>query len=830
MKWFCAVAITLFGVGFITASELPHYCPGAEGSLGDGLVAYYPFEGNANDASGNGNHGVENGDPAYVGGVCGEAISLDGADDHVDMGLPTQLRITGALTASGWIMANPEQGPHPTIVSRYGRDVHNNRCWRLSLDDGKPHTCVSENGNSEVCLHGSTAVSTNVWHHIAMVYEPSQSLRLYLDGFLAAQNTSSVPGALNDPEAVCVYVGAFWWYGEAPGAVFNGNIDEVRIYDRALPACEIRNLACAPEPPCTPNFQGVGDLDGGIFKSLATGVSADGSVVIGQSSSASGTEAFRWTVCGDIEGLGDLAGGPFLSVANGASANGCVVVGYSDSDVGPEYEAFHWTQGSAMHGLGDLPEGSFYSEGRAVSADGSVVVGFGHSADGMEAFIWKDLNGNGQVDVGEEMQGLGDLPGGDHYSWATGVSSDGTVVAGRAYSASGHEAFIWKDLDADGQVDTGEHMQPLGDLAGGEFYSVAHDISADGLVVVGSSQSHSGLEAFRWTAVEGMVGLGDLPGGTFYSLAYGTSSDGSVIVGWGNSSGERAFIWDQYHGMRDLKDALESYGVDLSGWTLSRAYGISDDAVTIVGYGINPQGNTEGWIATICDTAPVNHAPVADAAGPYIAQATSWDGAFIQLDGTPSSDPDGDTLTYQWDLDLLVDSGNDGNPRNDVDATGDIVTQLFPVGQTEIALVVVDQGGLSSDPDITTVTVSVIQAEIDIKPGSYPNSINMGSCGVVPVAFLTSPDFDAATIEPATVTLRGEDFADGLVKVRGKKDAPVPMSDVVDVDGDGDLDLVVHLDTEKLAEYEIEAICELGALTYDGYVVSGSDTIQIVPE
>jgi hypothetical protein len=56
------------------------------------------------------------------------------------------------------------------------------------------------------------------------------------------------------------------------------------------------------------------------------------------------------------------------------------------------------------------------------------------------------------------------------------------------------------------------------------------------------------------------------------------------------------------------------------------------------------------------------------------------------------------------------------------------------------------------------------------------------------------------------------------------------MANLEDVDADGDLDLVVHLETEKLAEQELEAICEIGALTYDGYVVSGSDTIQIVPE
>ena len=225
-----------------------------------------------------------------------------------------------------------------------------------------------------------------------------------------------------------------------------------------------------------------------------------------------------------------------------------------------------------------------------------------------------------------------------------------------------------------------------------------------------------------------------------------------------------------------------------------------------------------------------NQPPVANAGGPYVEQATSWNGAYVDLDGTASSDPDWDPLAYEWDLDLSWDSDGDGDPTNDVDETEPTSTWSFPIGQTEISLVVIDDQGLKSEPDVTSVTVSVIDVSIDIKPGSFPNSINMGSNGVVPVAFLTDPDFDASTIDPATVTLRGEDFTDGLVKLRGKKDAPVPMSNLEDIDGDGDLDLIVHLVTEKLAEYELEAMCELGALTYNGYVVSGSDVIHVVPE
>ena len=52
--------------------------------------------------------------------------------------------------------------------------------------------------------------------------------------------------------------------------------------------------------------------------------------------------------------------------------------------------------------------------------------------------------------------------------------------------------------------------------------------------------------------------------------------------------------------MRDFKELLESeWGLDLTGWLLTHPLGISDDGRTIVGYGTNPAGQTEGWVATI---------------------------------------------------------------------------------------------------------------------------------------------------------------------------------------------------------------------------------------
>ncbi len=107
------------------------------------------------------------------------------------------------------------------------------------------------------------------------------------------------------------------------------------------------------------DFTPLGDLPGGGVLSVATGVNSDGLVVVGQSASASGNEAFRWTQVDSMVGLGDLAGGVFSSSANGVNSDGSVVVGRGISASGSE--AFRWTQVGGMVGLGDLPGGVFFS-------------------------------------------------------------------------------------------------------------------------------------------------------------------------------------------------------------------------------------------------------------------------------------------------------------------------------------------------------------------------------------------------------------------------------------------------------------------------------------
>ncbi|MAT68012.1 MAG: HAF repeat/PEP-CTERM domain-containing protein [Planctomycetaceae bacterium] len=336
------------------------------------------------------------------------------------------------------------------------------------------------------------------------------------------------------------------------------------------------------------SFTPLGDLPGGLSASYAYSVSADGLTVVGQSQSDNGSEAFVWTADGGMIGLGDLPGGEFLSLASGISADGSTVVGASVSSEGQQ--AFRWTAASGMIGLGDLPGGNFNSEANGVSADGLTVVGQSQSANGYEAFAWTAAGG---------MAGLGQLPGNaGFYSVANAASADGLTIAGYSNSMNDeYEAFAWT---------AGSGMVGLGDLPGeasGLFSfvgSYAYGVSADGLTIVGRGFSDSGYEAFAWTADGGMTGLGDLPGGGFSSEARAVSADGTIVVGTGNTpSDNEAFIWSADGGMRSVAVELAKGGVDLAGWRLISAYDVSADGRTIVGYGTNPSGNYEAWIATL---------------------------------------------------------------------------------------------------------------------------------------------------------------------------------------------------------------------------------------
>ncbi len=163
------------------------------------------------------------------------------------------------------------------------------------------------------------------------------------------------------------------------------------------------------------------------------------------------------------------------------------------------------------------------------------------------------------------FQGVGDLPGGDFYSYPQDVSGDGSTVVGYSIVASSQaHAFRWSD----GQ------MIDLGDLQSGTTSSRAHAVSFDGSVIVGNSDRSGGYDGFRWEG--GVMTRLEVPAGCWQTGANGVSADGRVIVG----SSRRSGYWDEP--MRWEDGSWEWIG-DLQSGAVSLATDVSADGFVAVG-------------------------------------------------------------------------------------------------------------------------------------------------------------------------------------------------------------------------------------------------------
>ncbi|WP_157292610.1 hypothetical protein [endosymbiont of Ridgeia piscesae] len=136
---------------------------------------------------------------------------------------------------------------------------------------------------------------------------------------------------------------------------------------------------------------------------------------------------------------------------------------------------------------------------------------------------------------------------------------------------------------------------------------------------------------------------------------------------------------------------------------------------------------------------------------------------------------------------------------------------------------VFDRGVAEAAIKLQIETDDTIYVEIDIKPGSEVNSINLGSSGVVPVAILSSPEFDATTVVPESIELAG-----AQVKMAGKSGKYLCHQD--DVNGDQLIDLVCQVYTTQFMIEPGEASAVLEAETEDGMMVRGEDGVRIVPD
>lgn len=193
-----------------------------------GLAAYYALnEGSGSgvsDASATKLNGNTNGAPAWVSGKIGKALSFNGSSQYV---ASASYSITGPLTVEAWV--------YPTAASETASAVSDNT---NTTDNQSQLGLVNSNANFAITIGGKpvsvsgAAVAQNTWTHLVGVYDGTNVL-LYVNGALAGSAAATGTVATNSLP---------WTIGKTAGAAsgyFTGNIDEVKIYSRALSANEV---------------------------------------------------------------------------------------------------------------------------------------------------------------------------------------------------------------------------------------------------------------------------------------------------------------------------------------------------------------------------------------------------------------------------------------------------------------------------------------------------------------------------------------------------------------------------------------------------------------
>jgi Concanavalin A-like lectin/glucanases superfamily/Divergent InlB B-repeat domain/Putative Ig domain len=140
------------------------------------------------------------------------------------------------MTVEAWVFPTVQNANNQAVIA-HGSSINDDDTWALGLSNGKPRFF----SHGSVLLEGSFAIPLNQWTHLAASFDGSTK-RLYVNGVEVA--TQGGLGALVYDSAVPVTIGADWGRN-APTDLFNGRVDEVSLYRRALSAAEVSSIADA---------------------------------------------------------------------------------------------------------------------------------------------------------------------------------------------------------------------------------------------------------------------------------------------------------------------------------------------------------------------------------------------------------------------------------------------------------------------------------------------------------------------------------------------------------------------------------------------------------
>jgi len=199
------------------------------------LVASFSLENTVEDGSGNGHDGTAVGDPAYVDGPAGYgmAMEFDGTgSQYVTLGTLNPSEATGQLSVALWARWNGLSGMYQGLIAKRDGWASDDMMWHLEAHRDTGVVRVGRQAGSTI---SGVVLTEGEWEHWAFTFDGARVI-LYRDAQELARGDFSFG---TDPEAALVF-GAVSGEGNNP---YNGALDEIRIYDRALDLFEVRYLA-----------------------------------------------------------------------------------------------------------------------------------------------------------------------------------------------------------------------------------------------------------------------------------------------------------------------------------------------------------------------------------------------------------------------------------------------------------------------------------------------------------------------------------------------------------------------------------------------------------
>lgn len=201
------------------------------------LIGWWPLDGSisdiAIDVSAFHQNGSISGNPQRDQGRFGQAILFDGTNDYIDCGTNSRFDITDAITVCAWIKIHRFNAKFQTIIAK------GDSAWRLARDGATnfiQFSCNSYKKTNFWSARGNTNVNDGQWHHVAGVFD-GKNAYLYVNGLL---DTSLNSVSKIDTNTLPVFIGN---NPEFTDRYWNGWIDDVRIYKRALTDVEISQLS-----------------------------------------------------------------------------------------------------------------------------------------------------------------------------------------------------------------------------------------------------------------------------------------------------------------------------------------------------------------------------------------------------------------------------------------------------------------------------------------------------------------------------------------------------------------------------------------------------------